>query len=278
MFNFYATGINKKPISENSEDLIGYSNNFFWLLDGATPPFNSQNTKLTQDYIKNLNLAFTKYSLECTDTNELLYKGIQYVKKFFEEKYDINNMQYLPYSTVVIIKIEKDKLKYTVLSDSYLVFYSEKYQEVITDDRLKKIAIKERKIVQNLKRTGIDEKSKEYISARKSLINVERLYQNKKGGYFVSCLDENVVNETINGEINLNLNNNWTIFVLSDGLARLVTNFCIYENFISLSEDIIKNGSMYIFNKLRKLEEDDCNCVNPVSSKNDDASYFIIKE
>ena len=43
--------VNKNPNKFKSEDVVGYSNNFFWLLDGATSQANGKSKDLTSMYI-----------------------------------------------------------------------------------------------------------------------------------------------------------------------------------------------------------------------------------
>lgn len=269
----FISGVNKKPTIERPEDLVGYSNNYFWLLDGATPPLGKKNRQLTQEYICSLNASLCEFSRENYSTTELLRRSIEKVKGIFEEKYSLKDEEYLPYSTVVLVKFDNE-IEYLVLGDSYLFIDNSTTPTVITDDRLENIAVEERKIVSDLKCSGIDEESLEYLTARKNLITKELEYQNKENGYWVAGLDAKAADYAVTGKIKCNQVPR--IMATSDGLARLVTHLNYYSDFDSLAQSILKNGANSIFEKLRDLEEDETNFIKPIASKHDDASFFII--
>lgn len=269
------TGIMKKPQEQKSEDIIGSNNGFFWLLDGATPPAEKKNKELTQQFLNVFNVALSTYSLECTTTKSLFEKSMIRVRDIFKEKYDLDSFEYLPYSTAVIFKIDNE-IEYTVLSDSYLVIQTKNKAITITDNRLNQIAVKERNLVCEMIQNDIDEKSTEYIQARKNLIYNEMKFQNTPNGYWVAGLNPFVAKEAISGTVAINKDEEFLVFAFSDGLARLVTHLGKFKDFYALAEAIVQNGGTFIFNKLRELEADKLNFVKPVASNHDDASFILI--
>lgn len=272
---YHSMGINKKPFETKSEDLVGYNNSFFWLLDGATPPAEKKNKELTQTYLNLLNAALSNYSLECKNTIDLLEKSIIKVRRVFQKNYNLSLVEYLPYSTAVIFKVGKE-IEYSVLGDSYLSIATEKSVVTITDDRIKNIAVKERKIVREMRNCGVDEKSIEYIQARKKLICAELNFQNIDGGYWVAGLNPLAAEKAISGTFSLDESEKFLVFAASDGLARLVTHFGAFKDLNSLGKEILHVGSVNIFNRLRGLESSKGNFLRPVSSKNDDASFNLV--
>ncbi|NFF79730.1 hypothetical protein [Clostridium botulinum] len=273
---YYNMGINKKPSESKSEDLVGYNNGFFWLLDGATPPAEKTNKELTQIYINLLNAALTNCALECKNTNLLLERSIEKVRNSFEKNYDLSSIDYFPYSTAVIFKIDDKAVEYTVLGDSYLSIATENSIVNITDDRLKRIAVKERRVVQEMRENGIDEKSIEYKQARKNLIYTELDFQNIDGGYWVAGLNPIAARESVSGKITIGKDKQFFVFAASDGLARLITHFDKFKDFKSLGKEIEQNGAKKTFEMLRKLESNKSNFKKPVSSKHDDASFVMV--
>ena len=256
---YYNMGISKKPSESKSEDLVGYNNGFFWLLDGATPPAEKKNKELTQIYINLLNAALANYSLECKDTNILLERSIEKVKDSFEKNYNLSSIDYFPYSTAVIFKVDDESIEYSVLGDSYLSIVTESSILNITDDRLKKIAVEERRVVQKMRENEIDEKSSEYKEARKKLIYTELNFQNVDGGYWVAGLNPIAAQKSISGRVSLSKNNKFFVFAASDGLARLITHFDVFKDFKSLGKEIEQNGAKKIFEMLRQLESNKSN-------------------
>ena len=271
----YLTGVMKKPNEQKSEDIIGSNNGFFWLLDGATPPAEKKNKELTQQFLNLFNIALTKYTLECTNTKELFGKSLNNVHDMFKEKYDLDSFEYLPYSTAVIFKLGNE-IEYTVLSDSYLVIKTKNKAITITDDRLNHIAVKERNLVCEMIKNDIDEKSTEYIQARKNLIYHEMKFQNTTNGYWVAGLNPLVAKEAISGTFPISKDEDFLIFAFSDGLARLVTHLGTFKDFYALAEAIEQNGGNSIFTKLRELESNKLNFIKPIASKHDDASFILI--
>lgn len=272
---YYNMGVNKKPFESKSEDLVGSNNSFFWLLDGATPPIENKNKELTQIYLNLLNAALSNHSLECKSTGILLETSIATVRDIFLKNYNVNSSDYLPYSTAVIFKVDRE-IEYSILGDSYLSIVTDKTSVTITDDRLKQFAVEERKIVQEMRKSGIDEKSVEYIEARKKLIRAELNFQNVDGGYWIASLNPLAAKESISGTLSLDNCETFFVFAASDGLARIVTHFGAFHDLNSLGNEITRVGAICIFNMLRSLESDMANFLKPVSSKNDDASFIIV--
>lgn len=229
---------------------------------------------MTHYYVNCLNEGLIKHTFTSKTTNELLYKAIEYCKEKICAKYSLHN--YLPYSTAIIFKIEDNNIQYSVLGDSYLTIKINEKEISISDNRLKSIAIEERKLVQELRENNISEKSDTYIKARTKLIETELKYQNKENGYWVAGINPEAAYNSISSIINFNQNDKITIIAASDGLQRLVTHFSQYDSLYNIGQEIINNGDQYIFSKLRTLENKRENFLKPASSKHDDASYILI--
>ena len=271
----YMTGINKKPSESKSEDLVGSNNNFYWLLDGATPPAERKYKELTQIFLNTFNSALSACSLECSSTNILLERSLERVRDVFTEKYDINSLDHLPSSTAVIIKIDGE-IEYSVLGDSYLSIATKNSKIVITDERIGNIAVNERKIVREMRENGVDENSIEYIKARKALIREESNLRNVAGGYWIASLNPLAAEESIYGTYPLDSYDDFLIFAASDGLTRLVTHLGAFNDLYSLADETVRVGATQIFKKLRELESDKTNFIKPISNKHDDASFLLI--
>ncbi|MEH7094874.1 hypothetical protein [Neobacillus vireti] len=272
----YSSGILKKPTSLKSEDIVGFNNDYFWILDGATPPASKKNREATQLYIKLLNASLSYFSLENVCPAELLKKSIRNVKRTYEKTYPLDNSDYLPYSTAIIIKLS-DALEYLVLGDSFLSVCTGDQTIEICDDRLKRVAVTERQEVRRLREKGIDESTDIYINARRKLIEAEMQLQNKENGYWVAGFNESAADNSITGKIILNEGQKtFSITAMTDGLARLVTHLGAYQNINEIGKDIVEHGANNIFEKLRTLESNKTNFIKPISSQHDDASFFII--
>ena len=260
-----SSGVCKKPSLDVPEDLVGGSNNFYWLLDGA----GKGNHKLTVEYVSTLDHYFKEFAKTANDPEDLLFNAIKSTKIVFEKRGVIVNP---PSSTVIIVQILRDCLRYLVLGDSYLCVCAGEKVVTITDKRLASVAVQERNEVRTLREQGVPENSAKYIEARRRLICAEESSRNKDGGYWIAELNPDAAKEALVGTLPLpNL-----VFAVTDGLERLVSVFDIYSGLKALGETILEKGDSYVFNQLRLLEEEPENFKRPISSKHDDASYFLI--
>lgn len=256
-----------------SEDAIGYNNNFYWLLDGATPPNEGNNHDLTHEYVNTLSACLSYFSISSNTVEDLLRLSTNETKRIFEQKYDLDNLPYLPYSTVVLVHVGT-QLNYLILGDSTLYLETGDKSYELSDCRLKKVATVEREYVHRLRMLNVPENSTEYIEARKRLILEEFKMQNVNGGYWVSTFDSDAVNHAITGKIALN--GNTSILLASDGFLRILNNCDYYSSMNELVTKIKSKGSTHIISKLRDLEESPSKLKKSTSSKHDDASFILV--
>lgn len=262
-------------ISNLSEDFVGKNENFYWLLDGATPPRGELNHKHTRYFVEELDKALTKYSVSSDNTKELLFNALEEIRKVFEEK-GLDKYKYLPCSTAIVVKVTDEYIEYSVLGDSTLGIRINNEVKIISDNRLENIAVDERKKVCALRFQGIDERNEQYSSIRKNLIDEERKHMNVNGGYWIASLQPIAAEHAIHGKVNISKDNNVMVIMVSDGLERLVSVFSKYKNVCEIGDDLILNGEPTIFSKLRELENNKDNFKKPIASKNDDASYLLL--
>lgn len=106
--NNITMGICKKPSLIKAEDVAGGNAEYFWLLDGATPPYGQNNHELTLKYVHELNSALAFNAVRVNDSKELLYEALCDVK---ERMFAIGLREndYIPYSTVVLVKMTQKK-------------------------------------------------------------------------------------------------------------------------------------------------------------------------
>lgn len=265
----FSSGVCKKPSLAMAEDLVGGSNNFYWLLDGATPPEGKGNHELTYRYVHALDRYFSELAKSAEDPQDLLFNAIKRVKMEFEQE---GLTAHPPSSTVVIVQTLSSGLRYLVLGDSFLCVRIRGKTTTITDNRLSSVAVRERAIVNGLREQGISENSSEYVEARRTLVRTESECKNKPGGYWIAELNPDAAKEALTGTLPMPD----FVFAATDGLERLVSLFEAYPNLEEPGEAISEKTDAYIFNQLRSLEENPKNFKRPISSKHDDASYFLL--
>ena len=271
----YLSGVCKKPSLKESEDMVGENAGFYWLLDGATPPVGEKSHEATYTFVQSLHKALTTVAKTAESPERLLYDSIEFLKV---KSCENNSDGYLPCSTAVIVQVFGNCLHYLVLGDSFLCICTEKDNLVITDNRLKSVAVEERKIVRELRESGISEKSNEYLTARKNLIFTELESRNKDGGYWITELNPNAALNAQKGTIQFEQDEHIFIFAATDGLERLVSVFGAYNNLKEIGDAIVKEGDRKVSNLLRELENNPTAFKKPVSSKHDDASYFLLTD
>lgn len=266
-----ASNVCKKPSLDKAQDIIGKAGNFYWLLDGATPP--SGNNELAYEYVSTLNKWLKRYAATSRNPEELLYSAIEQMQKGFKTKWVSND--YTPSSTAIIVQIEENQLRYLVLGDSSLSISTNEQRLVITDTRLRFIAQEEREILQKIMAKGASEDSDEYINARNNLIKVEMQYRNKEGGYWIAELNPEAAKKSRKGTIKFKSNDKVIVLAVSDGLERLVSTFGIYNSLHDIADVLLSGKEDIVFKQLREIESND-KFKYKTSSKHDDASYLLL--
>lgn len=262
-------GICPKPSLVQAEDIVGYNNNFYWLLDGATPPVGDLNHEKTRNFVQKTNDLLRFHSENATDTRSLLKKVLSELIALS----DHSDHGYSPYSTIILVHVTGGVVEYSLLADSTLGICINGRTSIISDERLKGVAAHERDEVRNLVASGTNEDSALYTTARKKLIEAELCQQNVDGGYWIFKPDMSILDQMICGSIHFDTSDDVMIILLSDGLERLVSKFGKYDDVCKLGYALLSCEDQKIFSELR---EEELKCSKAVSSLHDDASYILI--
>lgn len=262
VIRFVSSGVCKKPSLAEAEDLVSGANGFYWLLDGATPPKASGGHEVTRAYVESLSAALVEESNMAPSPWELLEVALGKIPNFEEVQ---------PSSTVVLVQVCEDRIRYSVLGDSFLSILLDGEELVVTDDRLKKVATDERERVRALRERGVLEDSEEYVKARATLIDAERKCRNVRGGYWIAANAPMAAREARNGEVSLVGKKQVQILAVSDGLERMVSAFGEFSSLAKMG-DVLARGAEQVFERLREMEQK----PSRFSSKHDDASYFLL--
>jgi hypothetical protein len=271
---FYSA-IDPKPERNFCEDIIGHNNGYYWLLDGATPPSSDGGSLLTQEFLRLLSSQLIQLSNDSKvdSPSKLLSIAIQSINNYFQT---VNQKDYFPFATAVVLKIDSQRIDYLVIGDSYLLIDIDEKPHIFCDDRLKQIAVDERQKVRQLRESGVLEQDQIYKEARDKLIATEKLYRNKENGFWVVSTDKEAPLHGINGSFDINVDSNILIMAASDGFARLSTHFERPKSLVDLAHQIIAVGASKLLDELRTLEQDKSNFLTPASSKHDDASFMLL--
>jgi hypothetical protein len=151
--------ISQSPNKTFCEDVIGSSENIFWLMDGATPPKDMG--RVTHDFVNAMsaNLGQACLSLSVSPLKEIAREVLQ--RTFTEEEVKPQE-SYVPSSTLIMVRINEGAIEYLVLGDSFLVIHHDDTQEIISDDRLMICACEERDILKEIAADQANRKEAKY--------------------------------------------------------------------------------------------------------------------
>ena len=261
-----------------NEDIVGVSPFGAWVLDGATGLNNKNLVSDKSDanwYVnwwnKNLHQNINKEIA----LKEIIADGIKLIR---DEYYGIVNKDRIekldtPSSSISIIKFYSDKIEYFLLGDCALHFKQEEKVKIIKDRTLcylDKLVYDEMENLPNLKELSYEEIKS---SVMKTIIS-NRLKKNTKDGYWILDFDKEAIDNSINGFIYIK--DNIKLMLTSDGFS------CISDRYNEIEEQELLNnveesGVGNIYNKLRKIEEDDYLTTRfPRFKINDDSSCVYL--
>lgn len=276
----------KNPNKAHNEDLVGFSNNLFWLLDGATIPENMSIINgcdaiwLVNQISYHLNLNSInnqKKSLE-----EILEDSLKGVQKDFYSKSrldfeEIKNF-YIPSATLTLVRVLDDFIEYLVLGDSTVLIATETSFIEVTDKRLKTVAIEERQNIIDHIAKGFRYTDKTIKELHQKLVQKEQSLLNIEGGYWMTSIEPDAAKHSIQGKIEYG--DTARIALLSDGLTRAYTHFSICDSWENLLKYLQDYGIESCILKVREYEKEDISGISFKRTKSsDDASglYLEIK-
>lgn len=205
-----------KGTSEENEDAVGYRDNYYWVIDGATalfenpvyPPFT------VADIVNDLSDTLPENIDDSKSLSEILHDSIQTVAQYrlHTSENTTTREQYakLPTFAIMLIRVMDDTLEYLSLGDCYLTIGD----KTVTDKRIEPFATRNRKRIQRI----IDEHGTITAEERKNIFQNTRLKANAVDGYPIGSLDPHSAYGAKTGTISLH-NMNATIVLYSDGFV-----------------------------------------------------------
>ena len=206
----YSKGCRK----HENQDMVGYNNNYYWVIDGATEVFSNSRLSTYQDVqwvVKVLNeeLANSKSGIPIK----------QFVKEAIERMRDraascgydsqVSDFRKLPTYAICCIQCTTNTLEYLVLGDCSCIVSDSPYNR-ITDTRIKRFHL----LINEVKKKYENNKS-EYENAVKEKARWVKQFMNKEDGYWIGNFDPSVVDQAISGTIQLS--KDCRILLCSDG-------------------------------------------------------------
>jgi hypothetical protein len=244
----FVTGVTNP--SGLNEDWMACSSDLVVVLDGATVRTESGCSHGPAWYARKLGAAIISHAAtRSRSLQEILAEAIQDVATLHIGTCDLNDPA-APSAAVAIVRVEGDYIRYLVLGDVTVVADLGHEVAAVSDDRVSKTALNERKEADSLP-IGSPEKTAAMLRMKEA----ELAAKNTPGGYWIAGSDPGAVNYAITGE--------WTtetvcrLAVLTDGAARFANTFRPGVGWEAVLEILKHNGPGRLIEHVRLFEHAD---------------------
>ncbi|MEG2983424.1 MAG: hypothetical protein RR835_01905 [Peptostreptococcaceae bacterium] len=261
-----------------NEDITGINSFGAWVLDGATGLNNKNLVSDKSDanwYVNWWNEYLHKNIDKKSTLKEIMNDGINLISEEYYaniDKYKIEKLD-TPSSSIAVIKFYRDKIEYFLLGDCTLHFKIKEKIYIIKDRSLcylDKLVYDEMESLPNLHQLSYEEIKRSVMTT----IISNRLKKNKKDGYWILDFDKEAINNSLSGFINIE--DNIKLMLTSDGFSCISDRYNEIHEYELLNE-VEVNGTGFIYNKLRKIEDDDKLTIKfPRFKINDDSSCVYL--
>ena len=202
-----------KGTSKENEDVIGFTKNYCWIIDGATDLFSCKE-KIGLSVSEYVDLLSQEIKNNCTDNNSLtdiLITSINNLNSSILKFSDLDDDIFakLPTFAFIFCRSINNKLEYLILGDCYLVFDN----NIITDNRISSFSIYNKNKINTLLKTVSEDKLE---TERFKIFQQTRLKANKSDGYPIGSLDAQSIYAALFGTIE----NVKTFQLMSDGYFK----------------------------------------------------------
>lgn len=197
-----------------NQDIAGYVDNIYWVIDGATEIFNNYYLSSNGDVhwvVNTLNEELKKCNSSLHLTEILRIAVDNMARRAFDlapeiQKQDIHT---LPTYAICCIKCSEDSVEYLCLGDCSLFISSNPHIQ-ITDNRIEPF---------HLFVNSVKEKYKDniilYQSEVKKAVQQVKQSLNKEGGYWIGSFDSSIIEQAITGTIPVSIGDK--CIICSDG-------------------------------------------------------------
>ena len=206
-----------KGTSKENEDVVGFTKNYSWIIDGATDLFNCKE-KIGLSVSEYVELLSEEIKNNCTDNNSLtdiLINSINNLNSSILKFSDLDDDIFakLPIFAFIFCRSINNKLEYLILGDCYLVVNN----NIITDNRISSFSIYNKNKINTLLKTVSEDKLE---AERFKIFQQTRLKANKPDGYPIGSLDPQSINSALFGTIE----NIKSFQLMSDGYFKYYDN------------------------------------------------------
>lgn len=253
-----------------NEDEFGFSDNTFWVIDGASDLFGLNLFNSNDDvafYVRTLSKKIKECMNDQDELSKILLNSIYATNEFLGLQVEKYEDYKLPSFAILIGRIVEGICEYYILGDCFLAVYEKDGVRKYTDNRLIQFTRNNREGVRRLIEEGLLTQSSEkgvFIETRKCM--------NKKDGYWIGSPDGKGVEHGIYGKIQLS--SDAKILGFTDGFAEA---FDVFEIDSLEDLDASEEGIAKTVSTLRSMQDEDfCRSIVRVRSK-DDLTYILIE-
>lgn len=182
--------------ASTNEDIVGYKENYCWVVDGATDLFNCKDTigVSVAEYVELLSNELEK---NCDDRLTLQENMSNAIKAATSKVLDVGKIakwEYakLPTFSFVFGRVIGDTLEYILIGDCYLICDN----EIITDTRITEFSTENRKNIQKILENVSED---ELPTKRLEVFRKTRLKANTSVGYPIGSLHFESVDNVLSG-------------------------------------------------------------------------------
>lgn len=249
-----------------NEDWMACSSDLVVVLDGATVRTETGCSHGPAWYARKLGAAIISHAASRShNLRDILAEAIRDVAALHVDTCDLADPA-APSAAAAIVRVEGDTVRYLVLGDVTIVADIGREVVAITDDRVSRTAVQERRAADQFP-IGSPEKSAAMLRMKEA----ELAAKNTTQGYWIAGSDPNAVEHAVTGE--------WKtkdirrLAVLTDGAARFVTPFQIARSWKAVLDILEHNGPRRLIEHVRLAEfRDQTGGVYPRNKKSDDAT------
>jgi hypothetical protein len=257
--------------SRANEDFIAATPNAVVLLDGAGVPDGLETgcSHSVSWFTIQLGTRLLAQLVERTFQSlpDGLARAIGEVRALHERDCDLDHPG-TPAAAVALLRAQGDQVEYLVLADCTVLLEAQAGVQVVTDDRIARVATAER--AERDARAG---GSTEHELGQSRLVTAQRSYRNREGGYWVASSNPSAAYQAIAGSVpSQHLGR---AVVMSDGATRLVDTFALatWDKVLAVLKD---EGPEGLVLRVRDAEREDPQGLRwPRGKRHDDATVAL---
>lgn len=262
-----------------NEDRYGYSNGFFWVMDGATG-LNEKNLvdkKSDAMWFTNWWNRYLHYTLkDSSDIVEVIYSGIEQIKDEFLSQVDTSDIHKInfPSASIAVVKLEGNRISYFILGDCRIYVENSKGNNVIMDNRVNAL---DEIVFDKMGKIEDFENMPLFLSRYMVMLQIieNRLLNNTDEGYWILSFSKKAAEKAMVGEFTIDETSK--ILICSDGFYAASEKYNIVSDENLLSETA-KKGVVGMCMDIRKFEgTKEKICKIPRFKDRDDCTAILIE-